>query len=220
MLYKAIRAACKKYHDCNHGPRYDSTLEKLCAWDRKETPSTEQVESIRSFVNSWGTRMQATMPKLHSTLGDIWPELRKLECNTILDVDFCDETTRDLIGSCFDRVARSNSKKRNEATGASKILHMIKPELFLMWDASIVRGYGGHFNILLYADFLRRMQMLVYHAINQVEKECGVSREDAIDSLRCDEHTLAKALDEYNYVKYTLNDDSVWRAEYTSCNSP
>ena len=38
--------------------------------------------------------------------------------------------------------------------------------------------------------------------------------------LKCDGHTLAKALDEYNYVKFTLNDDSVWKAEYESCNSP
>ena len=93
---------------------------------------------------------------------------------------------------------------------------MINPKLFLMWDASIVRGYGGHFNFLQYADFLQRMQRLANFAINQ--KECIVSRKDAIESLKCEGHTLAKTLDEYNYMKFTRNYDAVWQAEYESCN--
>ena len=219
MLYKAIWKACAKYHRSFYGPRYDSTLENLCVWDRKEPPDTEQVDSIRSFVNSWGTRMQATTCELHSTLEETWGKLRKLESQTILDVDLSDDKIRALIGSCFDKVAKSNAKKRNEATGASKTLHMINPDLFLMWDASIIRGYGGHFKVLPYADFLRRMQRLANYAICQIEKECGVSRGEAIARLKCDGHTIAKALDEYNYVKFTLNDDAVWQAEYQPCNS-
>ena len=220
MLYEAIQKACQKYHLCGYGPRYDSTLEDLCVWDRKQAPNCGQVESIRRFVNSWGTRMQATTPELHCTLDRIWEGLQELESKTILDVDLSDDKTRDLIGSCFDKVAKSNAKERNEATGASKMLHMINPKLFLMWDASIVRGYGGHFNVLPYADFLRRMQRLANYAICQIKKECDVSREDAIESLKCEGHTLAKTLDEYNFMKYTKNCDAVWRAEYEPCNSP
>ena len=52
MLYQAIRLAYQKFHDGNHGPRYDSTLEELCVWDRKTAPNCEQVDRIRSFVNS------------------------------------------------------------------------------------------------------------------------------------------------------------------------
>ena len=220
MLYEAIREACRKYHRCGYGPRYDCTLVELCIWDRKNPPNIGQVESIRSFVNSWGTRMQATTSELHSTLEANWEKLQELESKTILTVNLCDDKMKDLIGSCFERVAKSNAKKRNEATGASKTLHMIHPDLFLMWDASIVRGYGGHFKPLLYTDFLRRMQRLANYAIGQMVKECCVSRECAIESLKCEEHTLAKTLDEYNYVKFTMNDDAVWQAEYRSCNSP
>ena len=161
--------------------------------------------------------MQATTPELHTNLREVWEELRQLESKTILDVNLCDEATVSTIGHIFDKVAKSNAKKRHEATGASKTLHMINPELFLMWDASIVKGYGGHFNFLPYADFLRRMQRLANYAISQIEKKCDVSREDAIESLKCDGHTLGKALDEYNYVKFTLNDDSVWKTEYELC---
>ena len=219
MLYEAIQKACQKYHLCGYGPRYDSTLADLYAWDRKTAPNCEQVDSIRSFVNSWGTRMQATTPELHTNLGEAWEELRQLESKTILDVNLCEEATVSTIGRIFDKVAKSNAKKRNEATGASKTLHMINPELFLMWDASIVKGYGGHFNFLPYTDFLRKMQRLANYAISQVEKKCCVSRKKAIESLKCEGHTLAKALDEYNYVKFTMNDDTVWQAEYEPCSS-
>ena len=51
MLYEAIQKACQKYHLCGYGPRYDSTLEDLCVWDRKQAPNCGQVESIRRFVN-------------------------------------------------------------------------------------------------------------------------------------------------------------------------
>ncbi len=155
-------------------------------------------------------------------MGEVWEGLRQLESQTIADVNLCDEAKVNIIGCTFDKVAKSHNGKRNEATGASKILHMIYPELFVMWDGAIRDGYGfgGEYEGVQYEDFLRRMQRVANYAINQVEEECDVSREDAIESLKCDGHTLAKALDEYNYVKFTLNDEAVWQAEYEPCKSP
>ena len=101
------------------------------------------------------------------------------------------------------------------------MLHIVYPRLFVMWDEAIRGGYGcskGEGD--QYVDFLRRMQRLANYAICQIEKECDVSREDAIESLKCEGHTLAKTLDEYNFMKYTKNCDAVWRAEYEPCNSP
>ena len=165
--------------------------------------------------------MQATTCKLHSTLEDLWGELGKFESQTILTVNLCDDATRSTIGCIFDKVAKSHNGKRNEATGASKILHLIYPELFVMWDGAIRGGYGsgGKYEGVQYVDFLRRMQMLANYAIEQVKRECDVSRDVAIERLQCDGHTLAKTLDEYNYVKFTLNEDSVWQAEYEPCSS-
>ena len=166
--------------------------------------------------------MQATTAELHCTLEEIWGNLQQLESEKLLEVNLCDEETRGLIRCCFDRVAKSNAKKRNEATGASKILHIINPELFVMWDGAIRGGYGfsRKYGGKQYVSFLRRMQMLANYAIEQVKRECDVSREEAITELKCEGHTLAKALDEYNFVKFTMNVDAVWQAEYKSCNSP
>ena len=136
------------------------------------------------------------------------------------------EIISDAICSSFKKIAncgppsKRNGRPNNEVTAASKILHIINPELFVMWDRAIISGYGGYNRRLFYTDFLRRMQKLANYAIHQFEKECGVCRDVAIERLQCDGHTLAKTLDEYNYVKFTLNDDAVWQAEYKSCKSP
>ena len=90
-----------------------------------------------------------------------------------------------------------------------------------MWDVAIRGGYGygSKYEGKQYVSFLRRMQMLANYAIEQVKRECDVSRDVAIERLQCDGHTLAKTLDEYNYVKFTRNCDAVWQAEYQPCNS-
>ena len=215
MFYEAIWKGCKRFHDGNHGPRYDDALKKQRNWAQQDCPTEQEVECLVSFVNSWSTRMKKDIPAIRCALNEILPELNQLRHKSVLDVDLCDQRTSDLIYGSFKRLANFGSG--NQVTAASKMLHIINPKLFVMWDRAIISGYGGY-KCIKYTDFLRRMQRLANYAINQVEKECGVSREDAIESLRCDGHTLAKALDEYNYVKFTLNDDSVWQAEYQPCN--
>ena len=100
------------------------------------------------------------------------------------------------------------------------MLHIIYPKLFLMWDGAIRCGYGGY-DWIWYTDFLRRMQMIAKRAIKQVkENDSYHSDEMAIASLTGCKHTLAKTLDEYNFMKFTKNCDAVWKAEYESCSSP
>ena len=101
------------------------------------------------------------------------------------------------------------------------MIHIVYPRLFVMWDGAIRGGYGCNKGEgEQYVDFLRRTQRLANYAICQIEKECGIPREEAIKLLKCERHTLAKTLDEYNFMKFTRNCDSVWQTEYESCSSP
>ena len=88
-----------------------------------------------------------------------------------------------------------------------------------MWDTAIIEKYGcGKF--ILYTDFLSKMQKLAKCAIKQVkENESYRNDEAAIASLTGCKHTLAKTLDEYNFMKYTKCCGSVWKAEHKSFNS-
>ena len=239
MLYQAIRRGSEHYHcDTNLSSSNEAYRKLLCCdmdqskWQNPLTLDEDEVEKVRKFVaGRWKTRnMQAKSEHLLPVLEKVMPKLNKLRGKTILDVCLDEEKVGESIAvivcSSFKRIAncgppnRRNNRPNNETTAASKILHIINPELFVPWDGAITRGYGGYNRRLFYTDFLRRMQMLANYAIEQVKRECDVSRDVAIERLQCDGHTLAKTLDEYNYVKFTLNEDSVWQAEYEPCNSP
>ena len=73
-------------------------------------------------------------------------------------------------------------------TGASKIMHLKNPKLFIMWDGYIKKRYGLRKGTADdHITFLKKMQ--------EVFKDIKWKREDK---------TLAKAIDEYNYVAITL----------------
>ena len=239
MLYEAIRLGSELYHcDANLSSSNEAYRKLLCCdmdhskWQNPNSLDMEEVKKVRDFVaRTWKTRnMQAKSEHLLPVLEKVLPKLNKLRGKTILDVCLDEkiygESIADVICSSFKKIAncgppsKRNGRPNNEVTAASKIFHIINPELFVMWDEAIRGGYGcskGEGD--QYVDFLRRMQRLANYAICQIENECGVSRGEVIARLKCDGHTIAKALDEYNYVKFTLNDDAVWQAEYQPCNS-
>ena len=72
-------------------------------------------------------------------------------------------------------------------TGSSKLMHLTIPDVFVMWDGYI-RTAGGFKkgNSEDYFNFLKKMQQ----EFRDIQKRSG--------------RTLAKCIDEYNYVKFTL----------------
>ena len=78
MLYEAIRKACKKFQDGNHGPGYDDALKKQRNWAHQDCPTEQEVECLVSFVNSWSTRMKKDIPAIGSVLKEILPKLDQL----------------------------------------------------------------------------------------------------------------------------------------------
>ena len=74
-----------------------------------------------------------------------------------------------------------------EYTGASKVMHILKPELLVMWDTYIRDEYGYSTSAEDYLKFQKEMQ----------SKFSGVIWENP-------RKTLAKAIDEYNYAEISL----------------
>jgi len=72
-------------------------------------------------------------------------------------------------------------------TGASKLMHLTVPEVFIMWDGYIRKALGfKKGNAEDYFNFLKLMQ----------KEFKGFTKNK--------NRTMAKCIDEYNYVKYTL----------------
>ena len=218
MLYQAIRLGSEIYHDHpgTNVTSYDTALERRWGWDLPDMPAEDEVKDIRGFVNSWSSRMQASASDIQGVLHEVLPSLHDLQGKTILDACFKLEGERAgverVLGVLsFRQLAGCGPKQA--WTGASKIMHIINPDLFIMWDEAIRGGYGCAYT-RDYGEFLLRMQSLAEYAISQIMDEECRSRDSAVESLTTCGHSLAKVLDEYNFVKFTENDDRVWEREY------
>ena len=226
MLYQAIREACGKYHPVN-GWDYDCALKAYREALKKRhksadssNPSYEEAAILLSFANGWSSRMQCKVDDVQRALREIQGNLNALRGESILDVCL-NNPNHQLICRSFKVLATCNSRGRNEPTGTSKMLHIINPDLFVMWDTAIRDAYRMSGNWIQYAEFLCKMQQLAKRAVEQVKaNERHFSDETAIASLTGCKHTLAKVMDEFNFMKYTKNCDAVSKAEYEPCSSP
>jgi hypothetical protein len=88
----------------------------------------------------------------------------------------------------IEYIFRTLSKiKGIQFTGASKLMHLMAPKVFVMWDAWIRKAWGFKIgNEKNYFNFLEKMK-IEFKGLKGKENR-----------------TLAKCIDEYNYVKFTL----------------
>lgn len=80
--------------------------------------------------------------------------------------------------------------------GAAKCLHLLAPHLMPLWDAAILKGYG-----LEKAPFRKRTDAERYVAFMRISK----AQIDNLGDFRSLTDNPLKALDEYNYCRYTKN---------------
>lgn len=158
------------------------------------------------FVQSWDPNFKGDLAKFLQTYEDIFEIIKEIEKETITKVHLSSRV-KNSIAVMFDRIATSTRGKRYESTDTSKILHAIIPQLFVMWDDGIRRAIVGEGrNGRCYAfEFLPKMQGLVHKYTDSYVGERGGDRESAsaqISSM-ADKYTLAKLMDEHNYVRYT-----------------
>ena len=218
MLHNAIRVGSKIYHEKeNRAHYYDDFFNTTDISFPQEPIRMDEVRKLRRFLNRWGARYQANPEQLRDALQKIRKDFKLLSDTNILDVRFLKEITKDPIYKIIERIYETVATcgKRRESTGTAKILHMLQPELFVMWDGSIRPAYAAKTSGFSYAfEFLPRMQMVARKAVKELQQEFGLSVQGAVKLLCPCGHTLARVLDEYNYAKYNFGKDKVWRAEF------
>ena len=80
-----------------------------------------------------------------------------------------------------------------EFTGSSKLMHLKIPELFIMWDGYIRKGWDVKQNSEGYLNFLKKMQY-EFRGLEDVEFK---------ESKLIKDRTFAKHIDEYNYIRFS-----------------
>jgi hypothetical protein len=153
---------------------------------------------IVHLLNTWACRLSSERAPgaLNEWLQNYAVDLETVEALTIVDPNIPYHTTK--LGNLHDdliRHMRANGVLNMSDAAASKTLHVVLPDLFVMWDKEIRRstpeGYGA---------YLAAMHTLACRLTEQAPAD------DVEDYLQ--EHlgyetrkTLAKYLDEYNWFE-------------------
>jgi hypothetical protein len=204
---KLIEADNLYYHIEPRGLNYDGYMKRK-NWDAWLSPSVPfgEVELLFGFIKSWDRFFQGDKDLFLEIYKEIFPLINRVRNDKIEETVFSDELATE-IRRAFDRVADCTGGGRYESTDASKILHTLVPGFFIMWDDKIKNEtvQGGSNGAVYALKFLPKMQRELNEAIGSCMKHRQISRADATRNIcdACHGNTLAKLVDEYNYVKYT-----------------
>ena len=186
-----------RYHisDCI----YDLCVKELSRMKIGQLSDISVTRILKPFLLDWG-RMgrvlgsegpRAIYRKVKAIGYDIEPLRRK----DLFSIDL--ERNRDRIVKLFDELRRTPFKnrkgkaKRIGPTATSKVLHLLCPDFFIMWDSTIRREYRlrglGHD----YFEFLKQMREIgreVRTEMQRLEKKY--------------ERRPVKLLDQYNWMRF------------------
>lgn len=155
---------------------------------------------LEPFLIQWGMMVRALARKdmdwagLGHVLRNLEPHLKTLRGKSFLNVRFDDRKTSKIIKEVYEELS---SIKHVGATAVSKILHLMNPEIFVMWDEKICDMYNVEASASGYLEFLSKNQRLLKDIFSG--RECSELRS------RYQNKTLAKLIDEFNW--YIANEE-------------
>jgi len=182
MDEEALRNAGEEYERLYGGAAfYDIAL---------EIADTYPLQASIIILATWNTgRFRYLMANNAQNLASLRTVIK--ECKSLFEKVKNKEfqtTNFDEIGDCVKRIYLKLSKVNGvEYTGASKIMHLLNPQLFLIWDTAMRKHYGYY--------HANGNEYLKYH--KRVQKD--------VQSVKWHSHakTLLKAIDEYHYITIT-----------------
>lgn len=187
----------------------------------KSVPFTVEEDAVAKlvrFLNSWGRCRMRNNRQMRNRLRDRLQNLPKdLRLLPALEHAQFSDTTKKNVQKAYSTLRGHSSKWKVGPTAISKILHLVHPAFFVMWDKAIRTHYGREDTAIAESDrgyvaYLVKMKNMAQHAMNDfhdthpsedaalatfLSKRLGVSRPVP----------LTKFLDEYNWLKVTKGTD-------------
>ena len=190
---------------------YDEYMEHK-NWEKwVDSVPLDEVERLFGFIRRWDFHFQGDPKKFQDAYAEIFPIIKDLGHERLEHADFDDRELRDKIEEIFDKVA--NCSWRYESTDASKILHTILPNVFVMWDRKIRKGILGgeerNWGAVFAIEFLPKMKKELIDAIKTCKQMKEFSDKEAAQHISklCNNKGLPKLIDEYNYMSHTQPSD-------------
>lgn len=173
---------------------------------------------IGGFLNKWRTRFPnnekaaADILKSLESISPLLKAVKELRIETVefsktIDIDGKQISVLNLIMIIYERIIRCHGFR---TTAGAKILGVINPALFVMWDDSIAIHYASNdqdiFSGVGYSTFLQKMQKVAHYCISDFEMHHGHKDVARFLSKKLEvvpPIPLAKFLDEYNWISIT-----------------
>lgn len=209
MHYRDIQITNKAFYVIE--PRavfYDNYLKQKDANQWAESVTREEAEKLLGFITSWDHHFIGAAEIFQNIYSDISSDLDSLKDKSIESVDLDNPEVEKSISHIFDKVA-DGLCHRHQSTDASKILHTILPNLIVMWDREIRKGILKDVNkdwgTAYVWEFLPKMQKEAREATASCAQEKELTPADAKRAIEetCRGHSLAKLIDQHNYVIFT-----------------
>ena len=187
---------------------YETYMRQQKSWENwPDNVSINEIQKLLQFVPEWDPKYKGKdSESLAEIFHEILPTVKELYFEKLENAKFDSEYLQKIKG-IFDKVARY--KKSYESTDASKVLHTIIPNLFVMWDNKIREGVLGKENKKkgsMYAlNFLPKMQEELLEVIDTCMKEENLERGAAVSFIRqkCGNESLPKLVYEFYYCIFT-----------------
>ena len=183
-------------------------------------PLDLDVNEIRNilveFLNKWKCRLRnydnVTASNLRNCIVDIHPELSILQNHSILNFNFETHDNRERIERIFNSFLFYGSPiaKNFGPTATSKVLHIINPDLFVMWDDAIRLRYWIQNNEIIdsgrgYYFFLFETKRIAEGLVEECGERLNLPDPASWLSERLNitpPHSLVKFIDEFNWLAY------------------
>ena len=195
-------------------------------WEKLDSITVEQVENVViEFLRQYWVQYTYDIDRdeLKKVLQGLNGRSNILRGKKLLDLDFNEKVgvEREMTTWVSEIIREMYSELKDVygigVTSASKILHGINPELFMMWDRFIRPGYWYpkyNANDMNYLNFMKDCQKILGRVVDGYSQRHNCDIEVAVKKI-CEQaypelevkKPLAKLLDEYNWMKYRNKKD-------------
>jgi len=181
-------------------------------------------EDLIWFLNQWKTRVKKTAEVPVNEWYKENTDLLKLLTNNLSNTNLDDLRNKEIIKKLYNSL---DAVYRIGSTATAKILHMLKPDLFIPWDDAIkthyLSDYQGEEEGEKYLFFMKKMQnfvkvidqkeaqklldgiIILYteRFDNESDPEKKAKFKERVVVLESKGKSLAKFIDEYNWITIT-----------------
>ena len=208
MKYEIFRDGVDLYSWPNE--EYFDAINYLKNKDLGKLTNEDINNSITPFFRLWMRALRVSwsspriVDRICKKINESAPFLNRLK-NKELDKIIIDEEIKTSIKTVFKNIANISVKldtfkeRRLGVVGASKIMHILLPDLIIMWDKDIRYAYDCVSNDEE-GDFIKFIEIMKDEAKELLDCSNKTKKEICRECYPNNEVTLLKLIDEYNFT--------------------